>query len=49
MIAILLNFFGEEAIKDFNTFQFVRGHEKRLDKVLEEFEWYSNKRDNFGR
>ena len=34
MIATLLNFSGEEAIKDFNTLQFVRGHEKKLDKVL---------------
>ena len=46
MIATLLNFSGEEAIKDFNTLQFVRGHEKKLDKVLEEFEWYSSQRNN---
>ena len=34
MIATLLNFSGEEAIKDFNTLQLVRGHEKKLDKIL---------------
>lgn len=42
MIATLLNFSGEEAIKDFNTLQFARGHKKKLDKALEEFEWYSS-------
>ena len=45
-IAILLNFAGEDAIEVFNTFQFAEGDEKKLDKVLEQFERYCNPRKN---
>ena len=45
-IAILLNFAGEDAIEVFNTFQFAEGDEKKLDKVLEQFEQYCNPRKN---
>ena len=43
-IAILLNFAGEDAIEVFNTFQFPESDEKKLDKVLEQFERYCNPR-----
>ena len=43
-IAILLNFAGEDAIEVFNTFQFAEGDEKKLNKVLEQFEQYCNPR-----
>ena len=45
-IAILLNFAGEDAIEVFNTFQFAEGDEKKLNKVLEQFEQYCNPRKN---
>ena len=45
-IAILLNFAGEETIEVFNTFQFAEGDEKKLNKVLEQFEQYCNPRKN---
>ena len=45
-IAILLNFAGEDAIEVFNTFQFPEGDEKKLAKVLEQFERYCNPRKN---
>ena len=45
-IAILLNFAGEDAIEVFNTFQFPEGDEKKLNKVLEQFERYCNPRKN---
>ena len=45
-IAILLNFAGEDAIEVFNTFQFPKGDEKKLNKVLEQFERYCNPRKN---
>ena len=45
-IAILLNFAREDAIEVFNTFQFPDGDEKKLDKVLEQFERYCNPRKN---
>ncbi|XP_078355928.1 uncharacterized protein LOC144640716 [Oculina patagonica] len=45
-IAILLNFAGEDAIEVFNTFQFSEGDEKKLDKVLGQFERYCNPRKN---
>ena len=45
-IAILLNFAGEDAIEVFNTFQFPEGDEKKLDKVLEQFERYCIPRKN---
>ena len=45
-IAILLNIAGEDAIEVFNTFQFPEGDEKKLDKVLEQFERYCNPRKN---
>ena len=45
-IAILLNFAGEDAIEVFNIFQFPEGDEKKLDKVLEQFEWYYNPKKN---
>ena len=45
-IAILLNFAGEDAIEVFNTFQFLEGDEKKLAKVLEQFERYCNPRKN---
>ena len=41
-IAILLNFAGEV----FNTFQFPKSDEKKLDKVLEQFESYCTPRKN---
>jgi len=37
---------GEDAIEVFNTFQFPEGDEKKLDKVLEQFERYCNPRKN---
>ena len=42
----MLNFAGEDAIEVFNTFQFPEGDEKKLDKVLEQFERYCNPRKN---
>ena len=45
-IAILLNLAGEDAIEVFNTFQFPEGDEKKLNKVLEQFERYCNPRKN---
>jgi len=45
-IAILLNFAGEDAIEVFNTFQFAEGDERKLNKVLEQFEQYCNLRKN---
>ena len=45
-IAILLNFAGEDTIEAFNTFQFPKGHKKKLDKVLEQFKRYCNPRMN---
>ena len=45
-IAILLNFAGEDAIEVFNTFQFAKDDEKKLNKVLEQFEQYCNPRKN---
>ena len=45
-LAILLNFAGEGAIEVFNTFQFPEGDEKKLGKVLEQFEGYCNPRIN---
>ena len=36
IIAILLNFAGNDAIEVFNTFQFPKGNEKKLDKGLEQ-------------
>ena len=45
-IAILINFAGEDAIEVFNTFQFAEGDEKKLNKVLEQFEQYCNPRKN---
>ena len=45
-IAILFNFAGEDAIEVFNTFQFPEGDEKKLEKVLEQFEPYCNPRKN---
>jgi len=45
-IAILLNFAGEDAIEVFYTFQFAEGDEKKLNKVLEQFEQYCNPRTN---
>ena len=45
-IAILQNFAGEDAIEVFNTFQFAEGDEKKLNKVLEQFEQYCNPRKN---
>ena len=45
-IAILLNFAGEDAIEVFNTFQFAEGDEKKLNKVLEQFEQHCNPRKN---
>ena len=46
MIAILLNFAGEEAIEVFNTFQFPKRDEKKLENVLEQFERYCGPRKN---
>ncbi len=43
-IAILLNFAGEDAIEVFNTFEF--SDDKKLDKVIEQFERYCNPRKN---
>ena len=45
-IAILLNFAGEDAIEVFNTFVFSDGDDKKLDKVIEQFETYCNPRKN---
>jgi Arc/MetJ-type ribon-helix-helix transcriptional regulator len=45
-IAILLNFAGEDAIEVFNTFEFSAGDDKKLDKVIEQFERYCNPRKN---
>ena len=45
-IAILLNFSGKDATEVFNTFQFPKGDEKKLNKVLEQFEQYRNPRKN---
>ena len=45
-IAILLNFAGEDAIEVFKTFQFPEGEEKKLGKVLEQFERYCIPRKN---
>ena len=39
-IAILLNFAGKDAIEVLNTFRFAEGDEKKLNKVLEQFEQY---------
>jgi hypothetical protein len=36
----LLNFAGEDAIEVFNTFEFSAGDDKKLDKVIEQFERY---------
>ena len=43
-IVILLNVAGEDAIEVFNTFQFAEDDEKKLNKVLEQFEQYCNPR-----
>jgi len=40
----LLSFAGEDAIEVFYTFQFPEGDEKKLNKVLEQFERYCNPR-----
>ncbi|CAB4035564.1 Hypothetical predicted protein, partial [Paramuricea clavata] len=45
-IAILLNFAGEDAIEVFNTFEFSAVDDKKLDKVIEQFERYCNPRKN---
>jgi Arc/MetJ-type ribon-helix-helix transcriptional regulator len=45
-IAILLNFAGEDAIEVFKTFEFSAGDDKKLDKVIEQFERYCNPRKN---
>ena len=45
-IAILLNFAGEDAIEVFNTLEFSEGDDKKLDKVIEQFETYCNPRKN---
>ena len=45
-IAILLNFAGEDAIEVFNTFEFSEGEDKKLDKVIKQFETYCSPRKN---
>jgi len=41
-IAISLNFAGKDTFEVFNTFQFPSDDEKKVNKVLEQFEWYCN-------
>ena len=45
IIAILLIFAGNDATEVFNTFQFPKGNEKKLDKGLEQFERFEGSRD----